>query len=291
MKNFGRAAQYPLPLGTKSPVAYFVLSRRGSFEVRKTIRNTWAFGKDNVFFVIGEACTIPLKYRSIDDGGNLACGVSPVQINKRYYFEEVQKNILIERAEDEKLLLEQAAFQDILFVNEIDTYRSLSKKLKFIYTHAYQNLPTAKWIVKIDDDFFVRVDDFHEYIMTNFNESVPTVISGLIGTGKAHTAGKWKEVPQYPPGKEYPPFPLGSFGHAVSLPVFQHIAEHQGGLFDYQGEDTSLGIWLSQSKAIAVEFHQTNTMKNNGVCKDRSVFIVGHDITPREMIECNKTLN
>ena len=147
MKNFGRAAQYPLPLGTKSPVAYFVLSQRGSVEVRETIRNTWAFGKDDVFFVIGEACTIPLKYRSIDDGGNLACGVSPVQINKRY-FEEVQKNILIERAEDEKLLLEQIAFQDILFVNEIDTYRSLSKKLKFIYTCAYQNLPTAKWIVK-----------------------------------------------------------------------------------------------------------------------------------------------
>ena len=126
--------------------------------------------------------------------------------------------------------------------------------------------------------------------MAHFNESIPTVISGLISTGKAHTAGKWKEVPQYPPGKEYPPFPLGSFGHAVNLPVFEYITEHQGGLFDYQGEDSSLGIWLGQSNAPVVQFHQSNTMKNNGVCIDQNVFVVGHDITQRTMLECNKTL-
>ena len=93
--------------------------------------------------------------------------------------------------------------------------------------------------------------------------NTPTVISGLISTAKAHTAGKWIEVPQYPSGKEYPPFPLGSFGHAVSLPLFERIAKHQGGFFDYHGEDSYLGIWLSQPNAPAVQFQPNVTGRGN----------------------------
>ena len=281
---------FPPPRETTDFVVLFVLSRRDSFAIRKTIRKTWGYGNDNVYFVIGKACSVPSKYRDTDEGGNMACKASPVPIEERDYMEQTQKQILLARAEDEHLLQEQTSHRDLLLVDDIDIYRSLSKKLKFAYTFAMQMLPTAKWVIKIDDDFFVRVKELKDFITRNFNDSVPTLISGLISQGKAATRGKWKEVPQYSPGKNYPPFPLGSYGHVVSRPIVEVIVQNQNGLFDYQGEDTSLGIWLNLLNSNQVIFHQTKKMKNDGKCLDRDALVVGHDVTTQKMIECNKTL-
>lgn len=283
--------EFPLPRETREPVVFFVLSRRGSFNVRNTIRTTWGVSKENIYFVVGSPCIVPSQYRDKDEGGNVACKVAPVQIKDGQYFEDVQRQILHSTLENEMLLEEQASFQDILLVDEVDVYRSLPKKLKFIYAYVVQQLPGAKWIVKIDDDFFVRVQEFSNFVLSKFNESSPTVVSGLISEGKAATVGKWKEVPQYPTGKKYPPFPLGSFGHAVSRPIVEYIAKHRDYLFDYQGEDTSLGIWLSQLDAPRVKFEETGKMENNGRCIDRRVFIIGHDITPQKMVQCNNSFS
>ena len=40
-----------------------VLSRREAFEERQVIRDTWAMGHTNVFFIVGKPCEIPLEYR------------------------------------------------------------------------------------------------------------------------------------------------------------------------------------------------------------------------------------
>jgi len=282
-----RDSFFPLPKETRAETVFFVLSRRGSFNVRQMIRRTWASGNDNVYFVIGASCDIPPLYRDLDEGGNVACKVSSKPIDEEKYASDTRKQIVLMRKEGEQVFQEQKSFEDMLLVNEIDVYRSLPKKLKFIYAFVSQKLRKAKWVVKIDDDFFVRVNQFEEFV-SGFNDSVPTIISGLVAENAAATTGKWKEVPQYPRGRKYPPFPLGSYGHAVNRPVIDYLSRHIDDLIDYQGEDTSLGIWLSQSAAPSIRFEVTKKMKNNGVCLDSSVLIVGHDISPGKMLKCSK---
>lgn len=155
--------------------------------MRQTIRNT---GKDNIYFVIGEACILPRNYRDTDEGGNVVFRACPLPMEEMECFEQMQKQVLTSRIQDKNLFEEQALFQDILLVNEIDVYRSLSRKVKFAYTFALQQLPTAKWLVKIDDDFFVRIREFEEFITKTFNDTVPTLISGLIAESKPATSGK-----------------------------------------------------------------------------------------------------
>ena len=48
---------------TEQPVVILVLSRRTGFSARQAIRQTWAKGHDNIFFVVGASCPIPLKDR------------------------------------------------------------------------------------------------------------------------------------------------------------------------------------------------------------------------------------
>jgi hypothetical protein len=48
---------------TSSPVTVFVPSFYSSLAIRQTIRETWASGHDNVFFVIGAPCPIPTQQR------------------------------------------------------------------------------------------------------------------------------------------------------------------------------------------------------------------------------------
>merc|ERR1712238_285758 len=40
-----------------------VMSRRSSVERRDTIRETWSLGHDNIYFVIGNECNIPIHHR------------------------------------------------------------------------------------------------------------------------------------------------------------------------------------------------------------------------------------
>jgi len=67
----------------------------------------------------------------------------------------------------------------------------------------------------------------------SFDHTKPTVI-GSVGSGKVTSTGKWAEL-DYKQDK-YPMFPLGSFGHVVSRPIAEYIAEQnvQKALFDYQ---------------------------------------------------------
>ena len=44
-------------------VVVSVLSRRSGFETRQVIRDTWASGHNNVYFIIGACCPVPVKHR------------------------------------------------------------------------------------------------------------------------------------------------------------------------------------------------------------------------------------
>lgn len=337
-----RMLDFPLPRVSNDYLVVIVLSRRDGYENREAIRETWAKSQTNVYFVIGQPCDIPIRYRGKDDGGNPFCKVANRPLDKAF-FQETVKHREVEAELTQYLLEEQAEHHDLLMMHDIDMYRTLPAKLKFAYSFVDQYLPeTVRWVLKVDDDFFVRVDAFRQYLQEDQDETyrlspdsspsafAKNLLSSALGTisasspssqqvngtnhtfasgqveklppppkhvilgGEIHrehyafTNGKWKEMPQWPRGKMYPPFPLGSCGHAVTRPVVEFVAQNQFALFEYQGEDNSMGIWFDHPLAPTVKFQETQKMTNRGDCRRPNIFVVGHGVSPAKMRACDR---
>ena len=124
-----------------------------------------------------------------------------------------------------------------------------------------------------------------KYLAAMYDASQPVVV-GHIGRGwGVHRAGKWAET-KYP-HRVYPPFPVGSYGHCVSRPVAEYIVSNKDSLTDYQGEDTSLGIWLSEAPfSRSVQFFTSTHVANHGDCTDTSLWMIGHDKKKKKMRAC-----
>lgn len=280
---------------TASNLVIFVLSRRHAHKVRQAIRDTWghtatAAAAPHVYFVLGQPCPIPPLFRGVDEGGNSYCQVKPGVLSP-HYLSATLAHIAKEDTYTQALRREQDHYGDLLVVPDmVDMYRTLPQKLKYAYRYTLQQLPPhIHWILKVDDDFYVRGPAIQE-ALRDLDASTPTLISGDIRREHfAHTGGKWKEVSQFPKGGLYPPFPLGSYGHIVSRPIADYVASNHLALFDYQGEDVSLGIWLSHPSAPAntkfVDWPQH--MSNGGDCRLATLSVIGHDITPAKMQACH----
>lgn len=81
-----------------------------------------------------------------------------------------------------------------------------------------------------------------------------------------------------------PFWPKGSHGHVVSRPVAQYIAGMSNVTY-YQGEDTSLGIWLSQS-SLRVNWISSPYFQNDGHCEEDEFIVIGHQLSEAHMQEC-----
>jgi hypothetical protein len=262
------------PSKTSSKMIVLVLSRRDAFDTRNVIRETWAKGHDNVYFLLGKCCPIPPKQRK-----QWACLEAKVPSAS-------EKNTWTATCQtvDQKIVDEQVKYADLIRMDEVDVYRHLPQKLKFGYKWAIENTQ-AEWLVKTDDDSVVRVDTLEHYLTTTYNSSNPTVIGGIRKKSIVPKRGKWEE-PEYKKSY-YPNFPLGSFGHVVSRPVADYVVQHNDQLFNYQGEDVSLGIWLDESPLKdKVQWEKSKRTSNRGNCNDKNVVMIGHNIPVERMRSC-----
>ena len=251
-----------------------VLSRRSAFETRQTIRETWASGHNNVFFVVGTCCPIPPNDRL-----TWTCKRA-----KSTSVEEQSKWDMECDKQDLKIAEEEAEYRDIIRMPDIDVYRHLPQKVKFSYKWGLEHT-TAKWFVKTDDDSVVRIDTLGSYLEKTYTSDGYVVVGRVADGWSVPRSGKWAEN-NYRPSK-YPKFPLGSVGHVVSKGVASYIADNSDELFNYQGEDVSIGIWLDESPLKSkVKWVTSKHMTNHGNCKDTGMWVMGHDIKPAEMREC-----
>ena len=83
---------------------------------------------------------------------------------------------------------------------------------------------------------------------------------------------------------ESPFWPKGSHGHVVSRPVAEYVAGMSSVTY-YQGEDTSLGIWLSESP-LRVNWISSPYFQNHGHCEEDEWIVIGHQIGAEHMREC-----
>jgi len=251
-----------------------VLSRRSAFETRQTIRETWASGHNNVFFAVGVCCPIPPNDRK-----KWTCKRA-----KSTSVEEQSKWDMECAKQDLKIAEEEAKYKDIIRMPDIDVYRHLPQKVKFSYKWGLEHT-TAKWFVKTDDDSVVRIDTLGSYLEKTYKSDEYVVVGRVADGWGVPRSGKWAEN-NYKPST-YPKFPLGSVGHVVSKGVASYIAENSDKLFNYQGEDISIGIWLNESPLKSkVKWVTSKHMTNHGNCKDTGMWVMGHNIKPAKMREC-----
>lgn len=159
------------------------------------------------------------------------------QSQARFDLENEAKQIEI----GEHLERENSAYNDMLFVNVTDVYRGLPVKL--LRFHQWVSLHVdVPHVMKTDDDCFVDIPK----ILVEIGKFPKSAYKFWWGNFRKNwyveRLGKWAEKVYR--SSEYPDFACGS-GSIVSKDVSDWLAENAGVLFPYQGEDTSMGIWLS----------------------------------------------
>ena len=133
------------------------------------------------------------------------------------------------------------------------------------------------------------------------------VVGRIIERSAVAREGKWAEL-KYKP-EYYPYWPQGSCGHVVSQAVARYLGNRTD-LVYYQGEDTSLGIWLDEAvqtsspkdtsitsqndngEDIEVSWIHSAYFSNDGKCLDHAWLIMGHEVSPEKMREvlCNPAI-
>jgi hypothetical protein len=237
----------------------FVLSARANFQRRSVIRQTWGHGHA-VYFVIG--------------------GQPPPE-----------PRMSLQHMVQYRLVQEQDKYQDLIDSIHPEAYRSLPHKLVFAYQWILQRWLQVQWLVKVDDDSVARIDTLQRVGLNQLNPAYPIVAGRIMVDEPVLRQGKWAEV-LYPESR-YPYWPQGSCGHAVSRPVAAYVAEKstRNKLTLYQGEDTSLGIWLhyaAVAKELQVTWFHSQYFTNTGKCEDRQWLIIGHRISSAQMKACYK---
>ena len=253
-----------------------VLSRRDGHEVRQVIRETWASGHDNVFFVLGACCRIPLHERS-----KYKCERAK---NRPFDPATQARQDAVCARQDARIAAEADKYDDIITMAETDVYRHLPQKVKYLYKWGLEHT-TAKWFVKTDDDSVVRIDTLGHYLANTYDADELIVLGNIRRGLRVPRRGKWAE-PHYHHSR-YPPFPFGPNGHAVSQGVAEYIVEHTDMLFNYQGEDVSIGIWLDESPiSLEITWVSSKHVSHFGDCKNPNLFMIGHQIKPSKIRQC-----
>jgi hypothetical protein len=208
------------------------------------------------------------------------------------------------RQRDHKLLLqEQSLHQDLLEIPMTESYARLPEKVVQAYHWTLHHIPNVEWLVKADDDTYVRPTSLAAYL-TKYNAHRPLWMGKMIPHSRVAREGKWADYSW--PNDFYPYWAIGSAGHIVSRAIANYVVEHSATLHRYQGEDVSLGIWLhqwqqqSQSQSqqqsqqqtppVVVTYIQADRMITNdgtGVCGLADYFLIGHDLTLEEMYDCH----
>ncbi|KAM9383100.1 UDP-GalNAc:beta-1,3-N-acetylgalactosaminyltransferase 2 [Phaethornis superciliosus] len=143
--------------------------------------------------------------------------------------------------EDALLKEESSTYDDIVFVDVIDTYRTVPAKLLNFYRWTVEST-SFDLLLKTDDDCYIDLEAVFNRIMQKKLDR-PNIWWGNFRLNWAvDRTGKWQEL-EYP-SPAYPAFACGS-GYVISKDIVQWLASNSDRLKTYQGEDVSMGIWMA----------------------------------------------
>lgn len=196
------------------------------------------------------------------------------------FFVGLHKNLLV----NEELLNEAQTYGDTQLMPFVDYYSLITWKTVAICVFGTEVL-SAKYVMKTDDDAFVRVDE----VMASLNKINVNhgLLYGLINSdARPHRDpnSKWYISAEEWSEETYPPWAHGP-GYVVSQDIAKEVyRKHKtGDLKMFKLEDVAMGIWIAEmkKKGMKVVYSKEERVYNEG-CKDN--YVVAHYQSPREML-------
>ncbi|KAK1552953.1 hypothetical protein Q3G72_026301 [Acer saccharum] len=172
-------------------------------------------------------------------------------------------------------------FGDIVVVPYMDTYDLVVLKTVAICEYGVRTV-AAKYIMKCDDDTFVRVDAVIKEAK-NVHEDRSLYVGNMNYYHRPLRHGKWAVTYEEWPEEEYPPYANGP-GYIVSSDIAQSIVaefeKHTLRLFKM--EDVSMGMWVEKfNGSKPVEYVHSHKFCQFGCIDD---YYTAHYQSPRQMI-------
>ncbi|KAI9170126.1 hypothetical protein LWI28_022915 [Acer negundo] len=172
-------------------------------------------------------------------------------------------------------------FGDIVVVPYMDAYDLVVLKTVAICEYGVRTV-AAKYIMKCDDDTFVRVDAVIKEAK-NVHEDRSLYVGNMNYYHRPLRHGKWAVTYEEWPEEEYPPYANGP-GYIVSSDIAQSIVaefeKHTLRLFKM--EDVSMGMWVEKfNSSKPVEYVHSHKFCQFGCIDD---YYTAHYQSPRQMI-------
>ncbi|XP_041015334.1 beta-1,3-galactosyltransferase GALT1-like [Juglans microcarpa x Juglans regia] len=241
-----------VPLSLQRPLDLFigVFSTANNFKRRMAVRRTW------------------MQYPAVRSGA--------VAVR---FFVGLHKNQIV----NEELWDEARTYGDVQLMPFVDYYSLITWKTLAICIFGTE-VVSAKFVMKTDDDAFVRVDE----ILASLNRinMAHGLLYGLINSDSRpdrNPHSKWYISPEEWPGARYPAWAHGP-GYVVSHDIAKEIylRYKKGNLKMFKLEDVAMGIWIADLKdVLKVQYKKEEKVYPLG-CKDG--YIVAHYQGPREML-------
>ncbi|KAG5604246.1 hypothetical protein H5410_025738 [Solanum commersonii] len=180
-----------------------------------------------------------------------------------------------------ELIKEAEFFGDIVIVPYMDNYDLVVLKTVAICEYGVRTV-VAKYVMKCDDDTFVRIDAVMKEV-----KKVPRGRSLYVGNinyyHKPLRHGKWAVTYEEWPEEDYPPYANGP-GYIISFDIAEYIVsefeKHKLRLFKM--EDVSMGMWVEQfNSSRPVEYVHSLKFCQFGCIDD---YYTAHYQSPRQMI-------
>lgn len=259
----------------ESKLVVLVLSARENFDIRNTIRSTWAYSHiyPDIYFLVGARyCPYPTKWLVNEYGCDLQAMFTHKieQQNLTNHERELMQTNLDYHNQIQNQLISEAKNSSItsgklVFLDMVDIYNNLSLKTKSSFQWAYNQLPEKqnyltskqKFFLKIDDDCLVDAKQYNQYLSKKFdldqeNSKFQYLLAGVLVPHRPVRKifqPKWAER-KYKINETNPIYPMyanGNRGYVISFDIVKYIANNFDRLITYQNEDASMGIWINEA--------------------------------------------
>lgn len=179
-----------------------------------------------------------------------------------------------------ELWKEAQAYGDVQLMPFVDYYSLISLKTIAICIMGTKILP-AKYIMKTDDDAFVRIDEVLTSLKGKASDGLLYGLMSFDSSPHREKDSKWYISNEEWPHSSYPPWAHGP-GYIVSRNIAKFIAQgHQERDFKlFKLEDVAMGIWIEELKKRGQEVHYVSDERfHNAGCE--SNYILAHYQSPR----------
>ncbi|KAJ2948794.1 hypothetical protein O0L34_g8052 [Tuta absoluta] len=273
----------------KIEYAILILSKPSNIIERDTIRQTWKRLASNIIVENGERI-----YRWYKAGNKIA--KTPDFI--KFYFAIGTQDL--SSSSIKTLVAENKVAGDLLLLeNHTENYKTLSAKMLKSMEWVSENLKNLKYLIKTDDDSFLRID----LIIQNLEAFAPSMSDPQIadyvsykpnqpaaqglywgyfnGRARVYLSGKWKEEDWFLCDK-YLPYALGG-GYVISKKIVDYVARNSDVLSHYNSEDVSMGVWTAALTVHRVHDLRFDTEWTSRGCSDH--MIIRHKQTAAAILE------